>query len=380
MRRWFEPVLAGLCLGYVLALALLWARGQWILDASGHPQKVDFLSFHAAGWFADHGRAIAAYDWRKIHAFHETMVGAPFSGFFGWAYPPLFFPLVMVLALLPYAMAFFLWVVASLALLAWGLWRIGGRGALLLGLALPPILGNALVGQNGFLTAALFAGALLTLPRKPLLSALLIALLTYKPHFGILIPVALMAGGYWRALIAATVLVLLHAAGCWLLMPDLAAAFLHNLVQNNGMFLADGSAGFFKLQSLYGVLRGLGASSLPAWSAQSLLTVGTAVLLAMLWRRGIAFPLKAAALAVSALLAMPYVYFYDLPLLSVALAFLWRDRPFEKTEMAAILVMMLLLGLCALVTAPLGLPAVAICAGLVVRRSRMTRAPSFRPS
>lgn len=380
MRRWFEPVLAGLCLSYVLGLALLWVRGQWILDAGGHPQKVDFLSFHAAGWFADHGKALAAYDWHAMHALHETMTGAPFAGFFGWAYPPLFFLPVMVLALLPYAVAFSLWVLAGLALLAWTLWRIGGRGAVLLGMALPPILANALVGQNGFLTAALFAGMLLTLPRRPLLAALLIALLTYKPHFGILIPLALMAGGYWRALIAAVVLVLLYAAGCWLLAPDLAGAFVHNLVRNNGMFLSAGTAGFFKLQSLYGALRGIGMPSLPAWSAQAALTIAAAVLLAILWRREIAFPLKAAGLTVGALLATPYVYFYDLPLLAVALAFLWRARAFDEPEMVAVLAMILLLGLCAVVTAPLGFAAVVICAALVARRCGQARTPASSPA
>jgi arabinofuranan 3-O-arabinosyltransferase len=369
MRRWFEPVLAGLCLGYVLTLALLWAHGQWILDAGGHPQVVDFLSFYAAGWLADHGRALAAYDWRAMHAFHQTMIGGSFSGFFGWAYPPLFFPPVMILALAPYGLAFGLWVLASLALLAWLLWRIGGRGAVLLGLALPPVLANAIVGQNGFLTAALFAGALLALPRKPLLAGVLIALLTYKPHFGILIPVALVAGGHWRALVAAMVLVLLYAAGCWLLAPDLARAFLHNLIQNNGMFLASGASGFFKLQSLYGMLRTLGVPFLAAWSAQVALAIGTAVLVALLWHRHTAFAVKAAALCVGAVLALPYVYFYDLPLLAVALAFLSRERAFETRELMAIGAMILSLGLCAVVVAPLGFVAVAISAGLVARRA-----------
>ena len=99
----------------------------------------------------------------------------------------------MPLGWLPYTAAFAVWVLTTLALLGAVLWRIGGHTALLLGFALPPILANAMVGQNGFLTAALFAAALLALPRKAWLAALLITLITYKPQFGILIPVALVA-------------------------------------------------------------------------------------------------------------------------------------------------------------------------------------------
>ena len=36
----------------------------------------------------------------------------------------------------------------------------------------------------------------------------------------------------------------------------------------------------------------------------------------------------------ASLLAPPYVYFYDLPLLAVALAFLWRQRNFDAIEQA----------------------------------------------
>ncbi len=44
------------------------------------------------------------------------------------------------------------------------------------------------------------------------------------------------------------------------------------------------------------------------------------------------FALKAAALATATLLATPYVYIYDFPILAVALAFLWRQQEFDRRE------------------------------------------------
>ena len=63
---------------------------------------------------------------------------------------------------------------------------IGDRIGFLLACAFPGILANAMVGQNGFVTAALFGGALIFMERRPLLAGCLIGLLSFKPHLRIL--------------------------------------------------------------------------------------------------------------------------------------------------------------------------------------------------
>ena len=74
-----------------------------------------------------------------------------------------------------------------------------GRGdILLLALAFPAVLVNLGHGQNGFLTAALLGGALVVLDRRPIVAGILFGLLVYKPQFGLMIPLALVAGGHWR--------------------------------------------------------------------------------------------------------------------------------------------------------------------------------------
>ena len=47
---------------------------------------------------------------------------------------------------------------------------------------------NALVGQNGFLTAALIGGTLYLIPIRPVLAGICLGLLTYKPQYGLLFP------------------------------------------------------------------------------------------------------------------------------------------------------------------------------------------------
>src|SRR5262249_22159756 len=144
--------------------------------------------------------------------------------YYGWLYPPLLLLAVTPLALLPYPIALVVWQGASfalyLAVIAAILRRIRhaditvARLWLRCAIAFPAVFINLGHGQNGFLTAGLFGAALVALPQRPLLSGVLFGLLAYKPQFGLLIPVALLAAGQWRTVLAAgiTVLALAGAA------------------------------------------------------------------------------------------------------------------------------------------------------------------------
>ena len=64
----------------------------------------------------------------------------------------------------------------------------------MLALAFPATFINLFHGQNGFLNAALLGAALLALDRRPVVAGILFGLLSYKPHLGLLVPLALLAG------------------------------------------------------------------------------------------------------------------------------------------------------------------------------------------
>lgn len=369
VRARLTAAAAGVALAYLVVLALFLARGGWILDAAGRPAILDFLPVHVAGQLALNGDAALAYDWRAFHGVQAAFVGRPFAGFLGWHYPPLFFAVAMALALLPYAAAFLAWVALTGAGYAAAIAAIAGRRAALFALALPPVLACALVGQNGLFTAALFGAMLLCLPARPVLAGLLLAALTFKPQFGILIPFALLAGGHWRALSVAAAATLIWMGAGYALAPDAFTGFLRYLPETSGAVLRDGAAGWFKLQSVYAATRLLGGGDTAGWIAQGAMILAAGGWTVWSWRGTAPFARKAAILAAAALLATPYVYFYDLPILAVPLAFLWRERAFDGKETAAVAAAILLLAGCAIIPAPLGLGAILLVATLGLRRS-----------
>ena len=301
------------------------------------------------------GHPATAYDWPAMHALQQQLMGHEPEGYLGWAYPPLFFLVAIPLALIPYTASFLIWVAATLALYAVAVARVARvSGAALLACAAPAALGCAMPGQNGFLSAALIAGALLQLEARPVLCGVLLGLLTYKPHLGLLFPVALMFGGHWRAFFAAAATTILILALSWLMAPDSLAAFVAHLGSMSGNFLTQGTAGFFRQQSLYGLLRMSGVGDHAAFLAQGVLLAAMVLFVGWLWRGTRPLALKCAGLCVATLLATPYLYFYDFPILSVAIAFLWRDGIFSRREAWMLMASQLAMATFLFLNAPMG--------------------------
>src|SRR6476660_3047076 len=111
-------VAAGVVAGYVGYLIQLFRAHGWIVDANGHPLPTDFMSLWTAGHLALRGKVLSAYDPHLRHAAQLAVVGHPFRGYFDFAYPPILLFVVAALAMLPYASAFLIWIVLTLALYA----------------------------------------------------------------------------------------------------------------------------------------------------------------------------------------------------------------------------------------------------------------------
>jgi hypothetical protein len=369
--REFGAILAGgLALAYPAYLALMFQSHTWILAASGRPGITDFLVFWLAGHSALHGAAASAYVPAVQHAAEAAAAGHNFAGQLPWRYSPLFFFVAAPLALLPYLAAFLVWVAGTLFLYAWVAARIAGpRLALLVSCAAPAVFINAICGQNGPLTAVLIGGALFFLEEQPVLSGICMGLLAYKPQFGILFPLVLVAGRHWRALIAAAL-----STACGLLVSsavfgfDALRAFLHYLPITSNALLIHGANGFAKLQTVYGLMRWLGFGNGAGWSAQGSVVLAAAAAIVWLWRREVPFAIKAAALAAATLIATPHLYAYDFAVLTVTFAFLYRERAFDAVELAGVAAANLLVGAFLFFPTPIGLVSLAIAVALIARR------------
>jgi hypothetical protein len=373
--RGYSLLVLGLC---ILAMAGWIALSDNLIDRNGKPVGTDFSNVYAAGELTWQRRAAEAYQPALQHAAEKTVFAGREVPFYGWHYPPFFFAVAVLVAAVPYAWGLSIWLVTSLASYLAVLRAILPRPeTLLIAAAFPAVFVNIGHGQNGFLTTALLGGALHLLDRRPWLAGVLIGLLTYKPQFGVLIPIALLASGRWRTIGAAMITIVgLLALSFVTLGGGVWHAFADSMTFTQTMVLEQGGTGWEKIQSIFSAVRMWGGSVQLAYAVQIALAVTLAASLAWLWRSEAAFELKAAALAVGSLLATPYVLDYDLVVLGIAIAYFARlglnqgFRPCEISLLAAAWIVPLLSrGIAQITAIPLGLLVLLALYAFILRRA-----------
>jgi hypothetical protein len=318
---------------YAAFLIAVYRAGSWLIDSAGVPVYTDFACAWAAAVQALHADAAALYDPAEFLKVQAALVGPRDYFYPNWPYPPTFFLILAPFTGLPYPYGFIAWDVATLLSLIVVVYLIVRRlPVIALVLASPFTMWNFLAGQNGFLTGSLLGASLLFLERQPVLAGMFVGLLTYKPQFGILLPVALAAARQWRAFASAAataaifagISIVVFGTGVWEALP-------RQLLAQTGEVLRAGStddpaAEWGYIQTVYGVVRNLHGGAALAWFVQGTATVGAAIIVWLVWRFPVGYALKAATLAVAALIATPYAFAYDMAALSVPAAFLASDQ------------------------------------------------------
>ena len=359
------------------------------IDRQGRPLGTDFSNVYAAGTYVLESNPYAPFDPPQQYA-REQAIFSSATPFYGWHYPPYFLFIAGALAEMPHGIALVVWQASTLGLYLFAIWaiiatspRMAGKGEwLLLAVAFPAVFINVGHGQNGFLTAALLGGALVLLDRRPQIAGVLFGLLVYKPQFGLMIPIALLAGAYWRSFAAAVVTVaLLTLVTTFAFGPQVWHAFLLSTEFSRTVVLEQGDTGWEKIQSVFSWARMWGAPIPLAYALQGTLTVALGVAMVRMWRSAASPALKAASLCLAAILATPYTLDYDMMVLGPAIAFFTVDgftrgfRPWDKTAVAALwLAPLAARSVAQEVLIPIGVIAMLCMFFVIMRKAELDRA------
>lgn len=296
----------------------------WLVRAPQPP----FSDFFGLWSFAKFVRlaGLAIYHPVALQTFQQHLDPA-LHGSYPCPYPPSALLLLAPFGMLPLPVAYGLWVGATVALYVVATlgrdWRSIWGAALL---AAPTTLLTVTSGQNGFLTAALLVGGLRLLPRSWLLSGVAFGLLTYKPQFGVLVPVVLLATRNVRAFVATIAMLglLVLASGLafgWSIWP----AWMQGIPQYRDLLASNQSHLGQLMPTVLAGLRQIGVSEWLAYAAQLAVALVVAI---VVWRRvgrrvedrGVA------ATVVASFLATPYAFIYDMPMITAALVLAARRR------------------------------------------------------
>jgi hypothetical protein len=166
----------------------------------------------------------------------------------------------------------------------------------------------------------------------------------------------------------------LLAAVSWLAFgTESWQAFIHWMPMFSQAFLTEGRAPWGKMQSIFALVRYFDGSEPLAWTFQWIMIGAVVAVLVPLWRSSVRYELKAAALAVGALLTTPYLFLYDVMVLAIAVGFLARiglSEGFQRHELPLLGLAAVLLIAYPFLGAPTGFGATLLVAALIAMRVR----------
>lgn len=296
-------------------------------EAEGESALSDFSPLWAAARLALAEGFLAPFDVARL-AEAQGLAPGDAQGSFFWLYPPGALMLLLPFGMLPYSAAYALWVVLGAGAFALALRALlpGDRPAFLLFLAAPAVVNALTIGNVSLLWTAGLLGALAALGAgREARGGLMVAALTLKPQLGVLIPVALAAGGRWRTFLwAAAGTLAILALSTAVAGAEYWRAFLAALGLMREL-MATELVRFGRMMTAYGGLRALGLGDGAALAVQVALALAAAGVVAAAWRaRGLGFDRRAAALLAAIPLATPYAYHYEMTLTLGAAVFLYR--------------------------------------------------------
>jgi len=326
------------CLVISIAYISLW-RGDH--DGLNHAVGRDYINLWTATQLVEADRVVDVFNQKKFAAAQRQHMGPDFPFHF-WSYPPHSLLLTQQLSSLPYRGAFVVWSFCGLILMlyaAYMFWPAKYFPWLLL--LAPSSFVNFFLGQNGFITTALSLAGFALLPRRPIIAGIMFGLLTFKPHLGIIIPVALVALRQWPAIAAATLTAgLFIGASVLMYGADVWWQFLQSTLPHQMRFMATGEGPFqWMMPGWFMAGRIIG---LPLWLSQTIqaaVAIAAAVLVYRVFRRPGDWRLQVSLLFVATLVARPQGFNYDMGLVSVALICLvWaaHENGWRRGELAII--------------------------------------------
>jgi Glycosyltransferase family 87 len=309
----------------IIALVMFFTAAEfWGVQFRAEPHTlVDFDDFYIVGQLVWRGAIEQAYHFATMLQLQKSFSGT--NAFMPWTYPPQFDLLLAPLALLPLGVAYSVFMIGTFAAYLATLKRIAAENFVpILILLAPVILITVRCGQNGFLTGALIGLTCLGLETRRSIAGIPLGLMVIKPHLAVAFAVYTLVNRRWgTAFVAAMTVAATSALATVLLGPGVWTAFLDG-VKEARVFLEHGFYPFFRMISVYAVVRTFGFPALVATAAQFLVAI-LALGMVVLASRQFSPRQSLGIAAIATLMISPYAYDYDLLTLGIGLGLLLPD-------------------------------------------------------
>lgn len=319
--RLYRVVAAALALPFVFMLAyMVWPIDARLTGLSGMQAGQDFIAFYAAGRLAAAGQAAATYSTAAMQAAYAAVLAVR-PTWTPWAYPPPVLALLRPLGGLEPVAALAAWMALTMAA-AVAAAGIAARSWALapLGLLAPATVVNLGFGQNGTVSAALFAAFCAGWSRVPALAGVALGLLAYKPQLAIVPGLLALALGAWRLVAGAALTVAVLAALSLAIDGSAPWPAWIDALSDQSRYVLDFRLPPKRMIGVFALVNVATGLPLLAAALHAVAALGALGIAFMTWRRSADPFARALTLTVAALVVPPYAFDYDAAILLVPLA------------------------------------------------------------
>lgn len=327
----FSIALVAICTVFVFAALAVYfyaSSGGVELGRSTSIVGRDFLNLYTAGELLRDERMSVLFSGVEYHANIKSKYGDNYP-IHNWSYPPVMFWPASFAVLFNYYVSLLLWHLAGIGLIALAVNRLGLSPWWSILIVFSPAGGlNILAGQNGFFTGALIVFAFIFAQSASALSGLSWALLTVKPHLGIIALPYLFLNRQWRVILSGGIFFLLLVGATiatWGLEPWIS--FFTYTADQQRIVLEEWT-GILNYTVPTGFMQGrlLGLSSSNSYLLHAVFA-GLAIGLAIrAWQKMEGNDRHALTwYVVTTFLVLPYSFLYDMVVVQIVLALWIRD-------------------------------------------------------
>jgi hypothetical protein len=313
-----------LAVSFVCLITALFVQ-QAMVENGVPPLGRDFAASWSAGHLFWEGRVNEVFNGQVMGGLQSSV--SDITGTLYWHYPATFLTVVLPFGWFSYPVGLGLFSVLSF--IAWLLVvrKIKPNQTLL---QMAPLLFAPAFwmcfaqGQNGtFIAFLLISGLYAQSQGRTVIASLCFAALIVKPHFGVMIPVILIAQSDWKSfsltavfcIIGIAISTLIIGAEYWPLFFDnlslLRAALLTGELTHHQI------SGFAFAQAL-------GIPNAGRWVLQAIIAVLSILICWVVWRESKSYQLRFATFIITTVLISPYAFHYDAVMCVAALYFLYQ--------------------------------------------------------
>lgn len=323
-----------------LAWLVNFIGGKGILDLAGNNKGADFICYYATGKIILMGKITELYSLDLMNSVQQSIYQSTSPGFYPFLYPPQYALFVVPFSLLPYTIAYLLWIFLGILSLWISIRCIRIQKPLhlfLFSLTWFPVFTVVSFGLNSFFSLLIFCLTYFFWSKnKNLFAGLIFSIVLFKPQFLVFIGILWLLDWRksWKALLGLGFGVLFQIGFLFAFFPQLTLTYIEfaKTIIPKFMFIKE-----FPIWNSFSVLA-FWRALLPnhADLSQFLFLLCSVLISVFLWKIWVKFKSDRALTFSTAVLwlvcCIPYIFVYDWILLLIPAIILWNHlREFRST-------------------------------------------------